>query len=195
MFSEDPTRFANWLPKFDWRLLAIVVALGGCSSRLTSTDAQPPQDGPIDLSGLFSSTSCGGTVSFTGTTPQGSFHGDTVNVTASYGWLTQVVVSIGDSQSGWGFDWSYAWAPADGGASLPLVSSSALYGNLLTARNAVTQVSGTVSISAATNPATLADAGTGGQLTATMAFSQAGIDLSGSLSSPYCSVSLDRGHD
>lgn len=78
---------------------------------------------------------------------------------------------------------------------MPAVVDSALYGDLLPARNVINQVAGTVSISAATNPTTLADAGAGGQLAATMSFSQSGIDLSGSLSSPYCRVLLNRGHD
>lgn len=94
-------RSDNRRPNVEWRLLAVVIAVGACSSRLaSSTDAQSAQDGPVDLNGLFSSTSCGGTISFTGTTPNGAFHGDTVNVIASYGALTGVVVSIGDSQSG-----------------------------------------------------------------------------------------------
>jgi hypothetical protein len=152
------------------------------------TSLVPTMDASADLSGLLPAPPCGGTGKVTGTTPTGPFNGDVISVRATYGGDTASGVTVGDSHTGAGITWFSSWMPPDGGADLPPSNGPVVA--TFSARNdtASWEVPGTVNVTAATNPAAASDAGQGGHVEETVAFSTSGFTFSGSLASPYCLI-------
>ena len=163
--------------------LAFLGAVGCGNKSLT-----PTTDASIDLAEFLPAPSCGGTGKLTGTTPIGQFDGDAISVQALYGTDTSIAVYVVDSHTGAGITWLTDWMLPDGGADL--APSDGPDVATFIARDHTTSwvVPGTVNVVAATNPAAASDAGHGGQVQETVAFSPSGFELSGSLASPYCTI-------
>ena len=168
------------------KMAVLVVCVSACSSKLAAD--VPPSDGPVDLSTVLLQAPCGGTVSLSGTTPNGPFNGDVVSLYGFYGQYPGVGASIADSQTGLGIYWTYDWPLGDAGATLAPESAPVNGTFLIDHGTSELSAAGRIDITSATNPASVADAGVGGAFAATMTFSQTGFELSGSLASPYCRV-------
>jgi hypothetical protein len=124
----------------------------------------------------------------TGTTPMGQFDGDVISVRATYGAVTSIDFTVADSHTGAAVTWLSTWTPSDGGANLPPSNGADVATFIASDHSSSWQVPGTVNVTAATNPAAVSDAGQGGHVAETVAFSTNGFTISGSLASPYCVV-------
>jgi hypothetical protein len=167
-------------------LAGLLLFVSACSSKLAAN--MPVSDAGADLSTVLLVAACGGTVSLTGTTPEGPFNGDVVALSGHYGQYAGVGASIADSHTGLALQWAYDWLPGDAGPMLTPEMAPVTGNFVIDHATSSLTVAGSVYITSATNPAEVVDAGTGGAVTATMLFSGSGFDLSGSLSSPYCRV-------
>lgn len=160
--------------------LLAVVGCGGKSS--APTDASS--------SAFLPTPSCGGSAQVTGTTPQGYFSGDEITVIATLGTGTSIAVVVADSGSGALLTWQTNWPTSTGAANLTPINESndATFTSPLGMGILTSMVPGTVDVLRATNPAAASDAGRGGQIEENVVFSTGSLQLSGSLTSPYCQI-------
>jgi hypothetical protein len=160
-----------------------LLSLVGCGSKSkTSADASSSTFLPIP--------SCGGSAEVTGATQTGYFNGDAVTVQATLGGGTSIAVSVADSGSGALLTWVTDWQNPGTGANLAPIddSNDATFTSPLGTSTLATMIPGTVDVVSATNPASVSDAGQGGQIEENVAFSTSSFQLSGVLTSPYCRI-------
>jgi hypothetical protein len=170
--------------------LAATLTAGCTDKSLTPTDAG--SDGPRTVNPTAAIQPCGGSVTATGTTPEGTFTGTMVS--SRYGACDSVLVTIGDPTDQLSLSFSVQLHTADGGTVATGTETVIVDLHDNQGRTTSTLTTETTSADDVYARESLdggaPDGGPQGQIAGTFKLSQDGFSIEGTFSTPYCQLNL-----